>query len=223
MVIAVHVNSSQPHQVEHGQWLKKGIERHGLKVEVTESPTLPADIHIVSGPHYAKKFWLGHPRTVLLDCAYYHDEKSGRWKSTDWVSLGWLREDGGRRFRKGSGRKPPEIEECRGRGTIFLADYGGPIERADTVRKHPAEETPKEALLDSLRRHRLAIGYGTSALVTAALCGLDTICRDSRSILWESDWLELLPYADWRWSEIENGEAWEHLKGSLNVREDQSC
>ena len=149
----------------------------------------------------------------MLDCAYFHDDKTGRWRSTDWVSLGWLREDGGRRFRAGAGRTPPLIEECRAqRGSIFLADYAGPIERADTVRRHPADQSPRESLRDALKRHRVAIGYQTTALVRAALAGLDIVCKDARNILWESDWLELLPYADWHWSEIESGEAWEHLK-----------
>src|SRR5574341_606899 len=132
MVVAVHVNPAQPHQLEHGAWLRKGIERHGLKVEVTSSPTMHADFHIVSGPHYAKRFWQQHSRTVLLDHSYYHEERSGRWHSMDWVSLGWMREDGGRRFNVGSGRMPPPIEDLAAdAGTIFLADYGGPIEPAD--------------------------------------------------------------------------------------------
>jgi hypothetical protein len=209
--IAVHINPAQPHQVEHGQWLKRGIERHGLKVEVTAGVLVPADIHIVSGPHYSKSSWLGHPRTVLLDCAYYHGERS-RWHSTDWVSLGWMREDGGRRFRAGTGRAPPAIEARPAEGgTIFLADYGGVIEPADTVRRHPAEETPREPLRDALRRHRKAVGYRTTALVAAALAGLEIVCKDERNILWERNWLELLPYADWHWSEIESGEAWAFL------------
>lgn len=153
---------------------------------------------------------------MLLDCAYYHDEKSGRWHSTDWVSLGWMREDGGRRFRAGSGRTPPRVEGRPAEGgTIFLADFGGVIEPADTVRRHPADEVPKEPLRAVLRRHRTAIGYQTSALVTAALAGLEIVCKDRRNILSEPDWLELLPYADWHWSEIESGEAWEYLRNAI--------
>jgi len=175
---------------------------------------MPADIHIVSGPHYAKSVWQGHDRVVLLDCAYYHDEKT-RWRSTDWVSLGWMREDGGRRFRTGTGRTPPEVQERPNEGgTIFLADFGGVIEPADTVRRHPAEEAPREPLHAALRRHRKAVGYRTTALVAAALAGLEIICKDTRNILAERNWLELLSYADWHYSEIESGEAWEHLRTS---------
>lgn len=133
----------------------------------------------------------------------------------DWVSLGWLREDGGRRFMLGTGRESPAIEDRPTEGgAIFLADYGGPIEPADTVRRHPAEEQHRETLRQALRRHRTAVGYQTTALVTAALAGLEIVCKDPRNILAEPNWLELLPYADWHWSEIESGAAWEHLNGT---------
>lgn len=144
-----------------------------------------------------------------MDRAYYKPDPEN-------VSLGWLRADGGRRFRPGTGREQPVIEDRPAQGgTIFLADYGGRIEPADTVRRHPAEESPMECLRDALRRHRTAVGYQTTALVTAALAGLKTYCLDPRNILWEPNWLELLPYADWHWSEIESGEAWEHLNATL--------
>jgi len=149
---------------------------------------------------------------LLLDRAYYHEEKTGCWKSMDWVSIGWLRSDGGRHFRTGSGRHVPDIESRpETGGTIFLADYGGQIERADTVRRHPAEEAPMETLRAALRRHRTAIGYSTTALVSAALAGLEIVCKDARNIMSEPNWVELLPYADWHWTEIESGKAFEHL------------
>lgn len=72
-------------------------------------------------------------------------------------------------------------------------------------------------MLDALRRHGVAIGYQTTALVRAALEGLDTVCLDSRNILAQPDWYELLPYADWEASEISSGEAWEHLKHDIHT------
>lgn len=133
----------------------------------------------------------------------------------DWVSLGWMRPDGGRRFAAGLGRPAPVIEDrpLQG-GSLFLADYGGPIEPADTVRRHPADEPPVEDLRTALRRHRTAIGYQTTALVAAALAGLEIICKDARNIVSQPDWLDLLPYADWHWSEIESGFAWDHLNSA---------
>jgi hypothetical protein len=212
MVVAIHVNITQPHQVEHGQWLRRGFERLGIKAEVTNSPTTPADIHVVSGPHFAKQNFLNHPRTILLDRAYYHEEKTGAWKSMDWVSLGWMRPDGGRDFKTGTGRLKPAVRDRSSTtGTIFLADYCGPVELADHVRHHPSQAASSEPLRDALRRYATAIGYQTTALVTAALEGLEIICRDNRNIMADPNWLELLPYADWHFSEIESGEALEHI------------
>lgn len=183
-----------------------------MSLTVTHDPLLEADIHIVSGPHYAKNHWLQHPRVLLLDRAYWHDERREGMASMPWVSLGWLRPDGGRSFHVGRGRARPEVRvKDEGSGSIFLADYGGPIEQADTVRRHPDEQSPRESLKDALRRHRIAIGYQTTALVTAALEGLTVFCKDSRSIMSEPNWLDLLSYADWHYSEIASGEAWEHL------------
>jgi hypothetical protein len=179
-------------------------------------------VHIVSGPHYAKACWLPHPRTIWLDRAYYHEERSGRWRSMDWVSLGWLRVDGGRDFTAGTGRPAPAIEDRPAHGgTIFLADYGGPLEPADTVRRHPADEPPRESLRAALRRHRTAVGYQTTALVAAALAGLAIVCKDARNLVAEPNWLTLLPYADWHWSEIAAGAAWDHLMHTFANRQEK--
>ena len=210
MDIAIHICPTLTHQGEHGQWFLEGFKHLGIKARVTHNPEENADIHIVSGPHFAKRFWLNHPRTILLDRAYWHEEKTGLWKSMDWVSLGWLRKDGGRRFTSGNGRRPPRINLPPDTGgTIFLADFNGPLERADTIRLHPANEKPNEGLAEVLRKHRIAIGYTTSALVAAGLEGLEVVCKDKRNIMSEPNWLELLPYADWHYSEIQSGEAWD--------------
>jgi hypothetical protein len=209
--IAIHVNSL-PHQQEHGQWLQRGFKRHGLNAVVTKDKFLIADVHVISGPHFAKDVWKNHPRVLWLDRAYYHQVKSGKWASEDWVSLGWMRSDGGRTFKSGGKRQPPPIKAGRtGNRSIFLADYSGRIDKADTIRLHPARKANQEPLLDALHRHDIAIGYKTSALVTAALEGLRVICKDPRNIMWESNWHELLPYADWNYEEIQSGEAIEHL------------
>jgi len=217
--VVYHCNPHQPHQVEHGHWLKAGLWRHGLELKITADCRRPADVHIVSGPHYAKGYWLDHPRTLLLDRAYYHEVKSGRWKSMDWVSLGWMLPDGGRRFSKGEGRPAPERKPIKTEGgRIFLADYNGTVlNDVDTVRLHPANRHYDEPLLDVLARHRHAIGYMTTALVTAALEGLTIDCRDRRNILAEPDWIQLLPYADWHGDEISAGDAWEHLVHDIDT------
>jgi hypothetical protein len=216
MSVAIHINPTQEHQREHYEWFAAGLKRHGIILNVTHDLDYPADIHIISGPHYAKKAFLGQSNVILIDRAYYHEGKS-TWKSMDWISLGWMRSDGGRRFICGTGRKPPVIRNNAGKsGTIFLADYNGPVEEADTVRLHPSRQQSGRELLDDLHRHHTAIGYQTTALVAAAIEGLEIICKDKRNILAENNWLELLPYADWKYNEIESGEAWEHLLLSRN-------
>ena len=192
--------------------MKKGFKRHGLSLNITSNINEPGDIHIVSGPHYAKYRWIGSP-AILLDRAYYKTgPKPVGMFSMPCVSLGWLRPDGGRYFIEGFGREPPVIKEPKTTGgTIFLADYDGPIEMADEIRFHPANKNSNESLLDVLRRHKTAIGYQTTALVTAALEGLSIICKDPRNIMYESNWLNLIPYADWHYTEIESGEAIDYL------------
>ena len=212
MDIVFHCAPQAIHQCEHARWFAEGLKRHGLSLRIHEDPGERADLHIVSGPYYARKNWLRHPRVIAIDRAYYHEEKTGTWRSMDWVSVGWLRPDDGRRFGIGSGRPSPVCKDRKSEGgTIFLADYDGPIEGADTVRLHPSKEKPKEPLVDVLSRHRVAIGYRTTALVTAALEGLEVVCKDNRNIVSEPNWLELLPYADWHNTEISAGDTWEHL------------
>lgn len=198
-------------QMEHTEWFRDGLKNHGIDLIISNSRNTKGDIHIVSGPNFCRNEWLDHPRVISIDRCYYHPGKS-IWKSMDWISLGWLRPDGGRKFIMGSGRQKPIIKpRPKTGGTIFLADYDGPVEKADTVRLHPAKQSHTDTLEEALSRHRKAVGYQTTSLVTAALEGLEIVCKDERSILTEPDWLELLPYADWRYDEIQSGEAWEHL------------
>jgi len=212
MSTVFHCNFTQPHQLEHAQWLRKGFEKHGINLIVTPEVTQKADIHIVSGPHYAKDYWKDHPNVILLDRALYHQEKPEKWHSMDWLSVGWVK-NGNRIFKNGSGRKPPKQKDGHtGTGSIFLADYEGPVEQADTIRLHPQRDSNQEQLHDALCRHAHAIGYNTTALITAGLEGLKVTCKSKSSIMYQSNWLELLAYADWNYSEIESGALWEHLR-----------
>lgn len=166
-------------------------------------------MHIVSGPWYAYPTWRKHERTIWLDRCYYKGDP-------DHVSLGWARPDGGRTFVVGEGKESPVPKPAKtGDKTIFLADYQGPVEQADTVRLHPAEQTYTQPLVDAIAEHDHAIGYDTTALVTAGLMGLSVECRSPTSIMAMSNWLEVLPWADWHYTEIESGEAWETLLQQL--------
>ncbi len=130
----------------------------------------------------------------------------------NWLSAGWIK-NGVKEFRVGNGRKAPEPKTGNtGKESVFLADYSGTIEQADTIRLHPERESNSEQLLDCLRRHVRAIGYNTTALITAGLEGLDIECREQNNIMSQSNWLELLAYADWHYSEIQSGELWDHLR-----------
>lgn len=96
---------------------------------------------------------------------------------------------------------------------MFLADYDGPqAYEADEIRFHPARGKSADSLEAAFERNDIAIGYQTTALVTAALAGLHPVCLDKRNIMARDDWLEVLPYADWHLDEIENGDVWEFVK-----------
>lgn len=136
----------------------------------------------------------------------------------DWVSLGFVR-GGVRAFREGVGRSSPTLKSPPESSlTIFLRDFNGkgPHFPVDTVRSHPAEGENKLSLIDDLRRHGKAIGYSTTALITAALEGLEVHSLDPNHILNNPNWLRVLPYADWHYSEIQSGDAWEHLKNDFD-------
>ena len=216
MDIAFHTATSQSHQLEHFQWFEQGFKRLGIKFRILDIYG-DADFHIISGPNFAYREWLGKPNVLMIDRAFWHPEKTGLWQSMDWISIGWLQPNGSRIFNIGNGRKAPEVASRKSEGgTIYLRDYQSDYEEeADTVRYHPSERKSEETLDQALERHSVAIGYKTSALVTAALKGLEVICKDERNIMSEPNWLELLPYADWHFSEIQSGEALECLWSSL--------
>ncbi len=212
MDITFHCNLTQPHQKEHGLWFAEGFKCHGLKLLITNDINIDSDIHIVSGPHYAKQRWINHPRTILIDRAYYRQHRSGKWISEDCLSVGWMNSKGGRDFKTGHGRDLPAIEGSAGDKTIFLADYNGQVEDADLIRYHPENKKHNTTLEHDLKQCYRATGYKTSALVVAGLMGLHVECKDETNIMSQDNWLELLPYADWHYDEISNGELWEHLQ-----------
>lgn len=210
MLVKIHCNPALSHQLDHGKAFIAGFRRHGIAASITHDPAESADVHIVSGPYFAKSKWLGHPNTILIDRCYYKGDP-------EHVSIGWMNAQGGRDFVAGAGREPPEIKaNATGHKSIFLADYDGNIEYADTIRHHPAKAASNTGLIEALRQHRVAIGYNTTALVTAALEGLDIICKSDTNIMSRDNWLDLLPYADWSLAEVEAGDAWEHLRLSRN-------
>lgn len=200
MDIAIHANLSIPWQLRYSDAFIKGVPGS----RITTSPNESADIHICLGPHFSK--WRTD-NTILVDRCFWRGDPQH-------VSIAWIK-NGERVFTEGKGKKPPRLKPGKtGNKTIFLADYNGQIEQADTVRLHPAQEPQKDDLITALSKHDIAIGYETSALVTAALEGLKVICKSPHHIMNQPNWLELLAYSDWSINEIYSGEAWQHLKRS---------
>lgn len=129
-----------------------------------------------------------------------------------------MNQQGGRNFFVGTGRKPPEIIPSYGKQSVFLADYNGVVEKADIVRLHPSNKRYSETLDKTLARCDRATGYNTTALVHAALRGLTITCKGKNSILKNENWYQLLPYANWSYTEIQNGELWQHLQLLLSLK-----
>lgn len=228
--IAIHTNTALKHQAEFASYLQLGFRKHGLNAQITTDIYQQADLHVVLGPHYAKQQWLGH-RTLLLD--------RGWWGDSSWdVSLSWMTPEGGHTITDGNlGDRPqPELQPWKEREThcLVLADYGmivtpqnvGDLTRYRvTIRPHPATVKPYEGLHDALSRHDLAVGFGTTALVAAAIHGLPCVCLDARNVaapVGSSDlrlrrpdrrqWLNNLSYHHYNGNEIADGTAWAFLK-----------
>ena len=105
MLATVHIHPRYEHQRKHGKALESGFKRHGIECDVTSDIKAPGDIHVVSGPYYAKPFWLNQKqrnpdiKVILLDRCYYKGDP-------EHISLGWMTEFGGREFVGGEGKKP---------------------------------------------------------------------------------------------------------------------
>lgn len=180
----IHYNPRLQHQVDHARaFVSSGFE-------ATTDPYENADIHIVSGPYYAKPYWLNHPKVLEIDRAW--------WGDPDCISIGWLQPDGTRKFASGTAprAKPTmwdwksnqwgDIGEIR---CIVLADYqqnvSDIVEQASkrfasvTVRKHPTEEKALLPLVDDMQWADVVIGHSGTALFEAIKYGTPVICTDS--------------------------------------------
>lgn len=228
MLALIHYNDRLAHQVDHATAFLAGFARHGIRAQATCDIYAEADIHVVSGVHYALPYWqVRHDaRVVLLDRAY--------WGDPECVSLGWLLPDGGRHYAAGmpsdrwldSGQTLAPLRPATGR-RIFLADYGAERhhhpalmdrEQITCFRAHPSTERAARDLAAVLADYDVAYGFKTSALVTAGLHGLNIVALDPRAIAarWcvshRERWCYDLAYANWSLAEIASGAAWEHLE-----------
>lgn len=221
------------HQQEHGRWLSNGFKKLGFIPTVTDQLTDDADIHVVSGPHYAKAH-NQDKRTILLDRAFWGDPES--------VTLAWALPGGGKLWFKNApgGRDQPELKPWKtGNRAIVLPDYGNPMtDQIDEacywyqieLRMHPTERPSKWTLQETLDRNSIAIGMKSTALVDAAINGLSIICLDKSSPVAaiasneigktiqpdRKQWLNNLSYHNWKGEEINNGTALEQILCQLS-------
>lgn len=223
-----HYNPRLKHQREHAAVFQ------AAGFAITTDPFAPADVHVISGPHYAKAALIGHPRVLMIDRAW--------WGDPDCVSVGWLNEDGTRTFAKPDPDRPrphpiPHNWKTREQSALFLCDYGKRPQSAISaarerfhfvrVRKHPAEDREQISLTSTLSLVDVAIGYSTTALFDAVMSGVPAICLDPENAvapvcssgIWDplkrpdrSEWLRALAYRQFSMNEIADGTAWELLK-----------
>ena len=232
-LVVMHYNGAYAHQRQHAACFAAGLGRHGIKAVVTTEIREPADIHIVSGPHYALSAWRDHPRVLLLDRAYWGD-------SYGYVSLRWMfkgvphypRARSVDRWQRCGAHLMP-LKEADHR-IMLLGDFASPptagfIEAhgITAYRPHPHAQPWGQcwiplvtgALWGSFSDFTVAHGFATSTLVTAGLAGLNIIAHDPQTIAarWRRDsrveWCHDLAYLNWHGSEIADGSAWEWLRG----------
>lgn len=223
MLGLIHYNPHLPHQRDHA----RAFEAAGFKA--TTDPKREADIHVISGPHYAMRHWIGHPRVLMIDRAW--------WGDPECVSIGWLQPDGTRRFASGTEPRPhpePMPWKTRQQSAVVLADYGQDVSSIVSkaksrfhyvrVRKHPAEQAPGETLHSALALSDVAIGTARTALFDAIMMGLPSVCLDPDNPLAgvcandldselvypdRGPWLHDMSYRQFNLNEIE--EAWRLL------------
>lgn len=239
-LIVIHVNDA-PHQKLYADYLVKGFSRIGRSSVITNDPAIDGDIHVCIGPHFALSQCKGRP-TIYIDRCLWDDHRK-------YVTIGWLKHDGGMIYPENApdDRPKPELKPWKTKQiekAIVLLDYGPypetyllaqEIYQSVKLRPHPATRTgsPNKLppLVDELASHDLAIGYRTSALVTAAIEGLPIICLDKRAPAWDiaghdlaeikrpdrTQWLNNMSYAQWSDKEIASGEALEYALDNRTI------
>ena len=164
------------------------------------------------------------------------------WHHPDFTMINWLR--GGEKLfdwrPNNAERYYPELKPWKhGKRLLVLCDYDEDGEKYAAlarphyedieIRKHPSNEGEAEGLIDALEKFDLAIGGKTTALVKAAIEGLPVFCTDKSSPVYpvsstikhprragRIEWINSLSWHNWSKQEIKSGEAWQHIRSSLN-------
>lgn len=228
--VVIHTNPQLENQREPARCMREGFARHGLNAEVTADKRRRGDIHIVQGPWYCYREWLGQPNVLYLDRCFFGNPARD-------VSLGWLNSDGSREFLNhgmavAKGTLPelhPRTEKRR--CAVIFADYGRDMTEVvkqarwdyDSVffRPHPAQDqtTPVMTLRGELEGvwalADVAIGHSSTVLVEAEIRGKHVISSDPRHVCHgiedRAQWLTDLSWAQWSFEELAAGTFWEHL------------
>jgi hypothetical protein len=161
------------------------------------------------GPWYALN---ENPRCLYIDRAYWGDPQA--------VSISWY--DNRKLFDWADkpARQHPQLQPEKPVGrTVILCDYGmtgvEELRRnpGATIRRHPSEQQAGESLADCLNAHSKAVGRHTTALVDAAIAGLEVEadaagpCGGLR--FGREHWIRCLAWHNWTKTEIESGYAFE--------------
>jgi hypothetical protein len=229
--VLIHYNPRLAHQIEFAEALKKGFDRHGDHSHITPRINMIGWMHVVLGPHYAKDYWLYHPRCLLLDRCHVGDPKRV-------VSLAWLvggaadyRKQSHRRFTKHYEIKIKPWRTGSIRRVLVLGDYDY-MPKVDLpgcammYREHPAKVKPLEPLPQVLDRVDMVIGHSTTALIEAVLHGVPIVCTQLRNVCRAVSGTYTKPYrvntlswANWHHDEIQTGVAWEYLKQHVDYND----
>jgi hypothetical protein len=239
------------HQRRWGEAIAEGFRAHGHAARIdTSKNNAGGDVHVVYGPHYAFNEWVGKPNVLYANRCFYGSKKE--WMSLGWLNVDGSRDFMNRGKPKGrwnQHRRKLQMElepMASGRIATVFGDYVENRPRyleimrecssfgwAVKYRKHPDapdwEFCPYERadghLVDVLTDCRVAIGFATSALVTAALRGVPVVCFDPSNPVHEiashrlnvygmtsrRAWVYRLAWTQWHIEELRGGEFWNHL------------
>lgn len=204
----IHCNLNLQHQIKYAQAVKNGFRRHGIEASIGKT-NQDGDTHVIIGNWFAPQ-WKGINGTLMLDRAY--------WKDPDYVSVHWIYRKEKQFERINDFREHPEPAPYKtGDRKIYLCDYGDKIKSMSgmSIRWHPAQVPIQKPLIESLNEHDIAIGKRTTALVNAAIAGLEVVSDDEYSPIFPISGLRDpiareyllndLAWHNWSYEEIESG------------------
>lgn len=199
-LVIINANARYEHHVRWAIALKCGIDKHGVRCEITTDANQQGDTNIIIGPWYSHALMKDPQNVLMLDRCFFNDPEQ-------WASLGWLNKDGSRDFKNTNSdadrwtEHGPRLRDWNTKGVkVFFADYGFDEANARIVleqtgayfRKHPESpawrDCPTRTLAGDLQAAfavaGLAIGWKTTCLPQAVIAGVPTITLDETNVAW---------------------------------------